>query len=131
MSVRMSSSGKRVLLGGLAVAALGGAAWQALRPDDSAPPDTAASATAWICVQCGQVIHLTARQRDAWCRSPDRVRHDPDADPRQIVFRCDSCNAFTVCRALQCPVHGTWFARVHPDGSDGHCPQCPPQAGGP
>lgn len=126
---------KNLLLAVL-IAVLGGlAAWRLVATTQPAEyPDAPASTTAWMCEACGHLVHLTARQRDAWSRSKDHVRHGVSEGPmmpgaRQTVFKCDACGAFGLVRARECPQHHEWYIVRDSGGHLVGCPKCAEEYG--
>ncbi len=121
----MSSAMKNVLLLVLLLGVAGLAGWFFVRGDpEKKLPDTAESATQWICVQCKKKIDLTARQFEEWRKSPDKIRRDPNYDASQVVFWCDDCKKFSVVRAFFCREHNLWYWTKDPEGRTGSCPEC-------
>ena len=109
------------------------AVWQTLRQRaGTVYPDTADSATHWICdvPACGSQVDLTARQVDELVRSQDNVRRGSQDFGQQIVLKCPRCGQFTLVRAMKCPKHGTWLVMTHADGRGGTCPDCDKEGGG-
>jgi len=121
----MSGTMKNVLLLVLLVGLTGLAGYFFVRGDPERKiPDTAESATTWICTECKKTISLTARQVETLLNSPDKVRRGEQYDPKLIVFWCDDCKKFSVVRAWFCEDHKVWSWYKDPDGRPGGCPEC-------
>ena len=132
----MSKVTKNVLMG-LVVVGLGGlAAWRLVATTAPADyPDTPASTTAWMCENCGNMMHLTAKQRNLWSHSKDHVRHGTGDGPmipgsRQTVFKCEKCGEFGLVRARECPRHHEWYIVRDASGRLVGCPECIKEDGG-
>jgi hypothetical protein len=123
----MSRSLKNILLGTVVLILLGLAGFQYLRHRAAgAYPDDPTETSTWLCAQCGRQIALTPRRLQEWIESPDKIWRDPNAPAKQLVFWCDTCKAYTVCGAEQCPRHQTWYLPFGPTGDARQCPQCQP-----
>ncbi len=120
---------KNVVLVCVGVIALGVAAWFLVRRDpEKSYSDDASSNTAWICDHCSKKVDLTAKQVDDWMKS-DKMRRDPNAPAKVIVFKCPDCNTYTLCRASYCTAHKSYFLEVDSQGNGHHCPDCAKAAG--
>ncbi len=128
----MSPAVKKLLLGTLIVLSLGAAAYFHFRNSGaSAYPDDQGEAGTWMCDKCGRHLELTPRRVQEWIASPDRLRRDPNAPAKQLVFWCDACKTYTVCGAVQCSRHQTWYLPFGPDGEERQCPDCQRESGRP
>jgi hypothetical protein len=119
----------------VALAALGFAGWRLMAAGGpEAYPDTEESTTAWMCAECAHVVHLTARERNEWTLSADRVRRGQQSDriipgAQQTVFRCEACRTYTLVRARECARHKQWHMLRGPDGTLVGCQACAEELG--
>ncbi len=126
----MSPKARYSLLLGVVVLLGGVGAWRySVAKEGSLEPDTAESATDWICQTCKNVTQLTARKAVEWSKDPERTRYGEQYDPKQTVYRCDDCDTFSVVRARLCKPHNEWWYRKGADGPPGVCPGCAKEAG--
>ncbi len=84
----------------------------------SSAPSSVESQTHWIDVKTGKVWHLSAREREAWDKEPNKRRRDPKYDVHQIVYFNSETNAYTICGAEKDAVTGEWYALSDPEGNE-------------
>lgn len=121
----MKPQARVLAFGGILVAAIAYYVWSSSGGNrDDRPPDTPESKTHWMCDKCGREVDLTAKQMDDWMKNDQRIRLDPQKSSRQVVFKCDACAQFAVCRATYCRIHAKWFVADRSDGSFQDCPAC-------
>lgn len=119
--LRRGNVTRNALLGALAVALFGLAAWRffASAGGEEAAPGDAASAANFICSACGEFYSLTARQLD----DAERAGRTAAAG-RGIAFACPKCGERRGVRAEKCPQHGE-VIKLLPEGNDRvKCSKC-------
>lgn len=87
-------------------------------------PDTPDSITVWMCDRCGGRSHLTARQLDQWLNDTSRIQLGKSG--RNMIFRCEACNEYSICRAAYCRLHDVHFVDEDSAGRHRDCPRCAP-----
>ncbi len=88
-------------------------------------PNSAESATEWICETCHNVTLLTPQQLMEWVRKPGKARREAGTSTKQSVFMCDKCQTYTITRGQRCSKHpDELYPRVLASGEFGFCPQC-------
>lgn len=119
----MSPAVRNCLLAAVALAALGFAATRLLKSPAAEYPDDPAEASTWVCVKCGAQTKLTPRRFNELVHSKDKIWRSPEAPQNEPVFWCEACQAYTVCAADECPVHGP-YPLTNPQGELLSCPRC-------
>lgn len=127
----MPASVKKIVYGLVILCGLGALVWQLLGPEANPYPDTPESATGWICSECGELRMLTARERDAWTMSQDKVLRGQKATGGSVtmgsertIFKCERCGEFALLRARQCRIHQEWHLVRDIDGQYVGCEKC-------
>ena len=127
----MSAKIKKAVYALVIAGGLGVAVWQLFGPKPDPYPDTDESATGWICDHCQELKMLTARERNAWTMSEDKVKRGQKASGGSVtmgsnrtIFKCEKCSEFALVRARQCRVHNEWHLVRNLDGDYVGCEKC-------
>lgn len=86
-------------------------------------PNTAESATPWMCKNesCKNLFNLTARQYQ------EESKKAGGGDRPFGPLTCPKCGAVDSWRVASCPIHHIHFFVADVPGSRGVCPQCSPE----
>lgn len=87
-------------------------------------PDTAESASTFVCLECKHTFDLTPAAYVELNRSGDiQVMNGSETRGRRWV-RCPQCQKFAAVLADRCPRDNTAVPRYGKDNKIGRCPQC-------
>lgn len=87
-------------------------------------PDTAESASTFVCLECHHTFQLTPAAYVKLNRSGDIQVTNGDGPRGRRWVRCPQCRKFAAVLADRCPQDGTAVPRYGKDGKTGRCPRC-------
>lgn len=85
----------------------------------------------FICTQCKHEFQIPyddyVKARDNPESMPEKSEEGPKIRRTAVavVITCPKCNEKSAVLAIRCPKHKVMFPKILPDGTRGHCPQCP------
>jgi hypothetical protein len=111
----------------LAAIAVGGAAYVAIasRATGSDQPNTAESASIYLCTRDGHSFAVTPAQLDQKIKK-NELRSSSEEGTRggPLRLKCPKCGQFAAVLAAKCPKDGTLVPSFDVKAQPGRCPKC-------